>query len=779
MVNPAETKLSPWWRHTVILVMIFGFSILTYVAVRAYRDAPPIPEKVVDGRGNILFTKDDIQSGQQVFLKYGLMEHGTLWGHGAYLGPDYTAEYLHDLAVTAQTEAAAARYGKDVSQVNDEERQGVSADVSRDLHANRYDPATGTLTFSRAEAKAYEGQLRRWSEYFAEKNTAPGLPPRYISDSTELKQLTSFFAWATWATVADRPGKTFSSYTNNWPYEEIAGNKPTADAVLWSALSLIGLLGMTGLILFLFGKFNYLGWRSGIDETINGIPRRDISGSQIALVKYFVVVALLFVLQTLFGGVVAHYRAEPFGFYGIDLAKILPYNLARTWHLQLAIFWVATAYVTGGLFLAPAIGGGDPKRQKLGVNVLFSALLIVVLGSLFGEYLGINQLLGNLWFWLGHQGWEYLDLGRLWQILLAAGLILWLTLVYRGIRPALKDKRHGDLSSLFLYSAIAIPLFYLPAMFFGPKTNFTVVDNWRFWIIHLWVEGFFELFATVMVASMFYRMGLVSSQSASRVIYLDAILYLGSGIVGTGHHWYWTGQSDITMALGAMFSALEVVPLTLLTLDAWDFIRLSRKISLGSAGSPAGGQKWAIYFLVATGFWNFLGAGVFGFLINLPIVSYFEVGTTLTPNHGHAAMMGVFGMLALAIMMYGLRDIVSEGLWARNEKYAKLGFWGVNAGLMLMVITNLFPGGVLQLADVLNNGYWHARRLEFINSGAMRLLEWFRLVGDTTFIVLGSIPLLILAVKLYVGRRRESLSAGAGPAPISTSASEATGETGS
>ena len=120
-------------------------------------------------------------------------------------------------------------------------------------------------------------------------------------------------------------------------------------------------------------------------------------------------------------------------FYGIDLTEVFPSNILRTWHLQLAIFWIATAYVGGGLLLARALGESEPKGQVWRINLLFLALVAVVAGSLLGEFLGINQLLGNLWFWFGHQGWEYLDLGRGWQIMLALGLVLWtVLLVSRG-----------------------------------------------------------------------------------------------------------------------------------------------------------------------------------------------------------------------------------------------------------------------------------------------------------------------------------------------------------
>src|ERR1035438_2507837 len=457
--------------------------------------------------------------------------------------------------------------------------------------------------------------------------------------------------------------------------------------------------------------------------------------------------SLLFLAQSFLGGVLAHYRVGTGAFYGLDIARWRPYNLARTWHLQLAIFWIATAWVGGGLFLASWVGGGEPRHQRTGVYALLGALVVVVVGSLAGESLGINDKLGQLWFWFGHQGSEYLDLGRFWQFLLAVGLLFWLFLMFRALKPAFQNPDKRELSSLFLYTAVAIPVFYLPALFYGPHTNFAVIDNWRFWIIHLWVEGFFELFATVLVAIMFHQMGVVSTKTATRLIYLDAILYLSGGIIGTGHHWYFTGQGTLNMGLASCFSALEVVPLTLLTLDAWDFIKL-RKAQCSACGHDlAWGQKWSIYFLMAVGVWNFVGAGIFGFLINLPIVSYFEVGTTLTANHAHAALFGVFGMLALAVLVFCLRAMQSDTTWKETEKFVRVGFWGANVGLALMIILDLFPGGVIQLWDSIANGYWHARRLTFLMGGTYHKLEWLRMVGDVVFLFAGALPITLGALR--------------------------------
>ena len=753
----SKESVSPWWKTSLLLILITGFTVLIFMSLKAYKDAPPIPEKVLSVKGEVLFTKTDILNGQKVFLKYGLMENGTIWGHGAYLGPDFSAEYLHTLVVDSAKQISLARFNKNYNDLNSLEKGSVDTEVKKTLRQNRYDPRTSTLTYSYEELYSFENQISKWASYFSKPTVNFGLPKSYIMNFDELRQLTAFFAWTAWASAVNRPGKNYS-YTNNFPYEPLVGNLPSSGAYLWSALSVLVLLGGIGIVLFAFGKFAYLGWQNNnFNYTVPQMLPGTSTKSQTGVVKYFVVVALLFFVQSLLGGATAHYRANPNDFFGFDISSLLPSNLVRTWHLQLAIFWIATSYIAGGLLLAPSVGGREPAGQSLGVNILFCALLVVVTGSLLGEAFGINKYFGDLWFWFGHQGWEYLDLGRLWQILLTVGLILWLFLLFRGIKSGGKNADKPEIASLFLYSAVAIPLFYLPAFFINSTSHFTVVDVWRFWIIHLWVEGFFELFVTVMVAVIFYKLGIVSHKTACRVVYLDAILYLASGIIGTGHHWYWTGQSNITMALGAVFSALEVVPLTLLTLDAWDFIKLSKMDGITGKNIFII-HKWTFYFLMAVGFWNFLGAGVFGFLINMPVISYFEVGTILTPNHGHAAMMGVFGMLAIALMVFTLRQILNDSDWGKIEKYICLSFWGLNSGLVLMIISNLFPAGILQLLDVFNNGYWHARSSEFLNEPLIRIIEWSRLPADLIFIMFGCIPLVIATSLAYFHMKKSSLS---------------------
>lgn len=751
-----DTALSPWWLRTVLIVMVLGFAGLIAITSLAYRNAPPIPAQVFDAQGVRLFTGDDISEGQAIFLKYGLMDNGSIWGHGAYLGPDYSAEALHRLGENTAAAIAQQQYQQPLVALTPGQQAAVHAETAVELKTNRYDTASATLHLTASETAAYRQQIGYWTDYFLDPARNGGLQRGLISDPTELRQFTAFVTWAAWASVANRPGENYS-YTNNFPYDPSVGNQPTSGALLWSALSLIVLLAGIATVLLMFGKFDYLGWISrGHHVHPHLLPGRSSPG-QNALVKFFVVVALLLLAQSLVGGAVAHYRADPNSFYGFELERIFPSNLMRTWHLQTAIFWIATAYVAAALFLGRSLRTDEPRWLAGWTHVLFAAFALVIGGSLLGEWLGILQLLGGWWFWLGNQGWEYLELGRLWQYLLVVGLLVWFALLWKLVRPhALTEPAAKPLARMFLLASLAIPVFYIPALFYGAKTNFTVVDTWRFWIIHLWVEGFFEFFATTMVALTFYQLGLTRRNVALRVIYLDAILYFAGGLIGTGHHWYFTGQTNFNMALSALFSVLEVVPLTLLTLDAWDFVRTTRGDCDVCGKAIAIPHKWTFYFLMAVGFWNFVGAGIFGFLINLPIISYYEVGTLLTPNHGHAALMGVFGMLALALMVFVLRQTSDDARWAGIEKYVKVGFWGTNVGLAMMVTMSLFPGGVLQVWDVIEHGYWHARSLDYIGSERSHLLEWLRLPGDLVFIIFGSIPLAIAAIKGWLGVRRQS-----------------------
>lgn len=728
-----QLLVSKSWFQAVILVMLCGFFILGLLAYRSYMEKPPVPDRVVDESGQLLYSGKDVSKGQQVFLHNGLMEYGSVFGHGAYLGPDYTADYLRrssNLILQSQGVSPAAGL--------------PTPGLVKALRTNRYDEDSGELTFTPGQVNAFRELVPHYSRFFSDPTSVNGLRPDTITDPTELRQLTAFFSWTAWAASTNRPGRDYS-YTNNWPAETRVQNEPTANVLVWSAVSLIALLGGIGILFAAFGRWgNKLGWHGREQATLSFRAPGDVSltPGQRATAWFFFVMAALFLIQTAVGAASQHYRAEIDSFFGFDLAQIFPYNLVRTWHIQLALFWVSTSFVAAGIFLAPMIARREPKHQGKLAFALLGALAVVVLGTLVGSYLGIHGVLQDAASnWFGLQGFEYLDLARLWQILLAIGLFFWVFMLWRVMRGRLKSEHPGNMPWLFFLAACAIPAFYAVGLIARTGDNFTTTEFWRFWVVHLWVEDFLELFTTVMVAYMFVLLGVVRERVALIVVYLDIILYSVGGVVGTMHHLYFSGEPAEHMALGAFFSAAEVLPLTFLTVEAWSFLQLGAAQESRSA-TPFP-HRWAVMFLVAVGFWNFLGAGVFGFLINLPIVSYYEIGTALTANHGHAAMMGVYGMLALGLALFCLRYLIPANRWP--ERWAKISFWSTNIGLAWMCFATLLPLGIAQLYKSVNDGYFEARQLKFLTSSSNTAIEWLRFPGDLVFIFGGAVPALFIA----------------------------------
>jgi nitric oxide reductase subunit B len=728
-VQKRPQMIANGWIQAAGLVLLVGFFIMGVLTYYTYNDEPPIPDRVQDTLGRVLFTHADVLTGQGIFLSNGLMEYGSIFGHGAYLGPDFTAEYLHRAALSSIN-----FYGK------------LDSDSARrrtieDFKTNRYNTVSGTLLYTDAQADAFEQCRAYYAGFFGEPTTKFGLRPSAITDPEQIRQLVAFFSWTAWAASTARPGHSYS-YTNNWPPESLVDNHPTADAIVWSVLSLAALLGGTGLLLALFGRWNLMGWHGREQQRMSFRTPDEVilTPAQNACAWFFFVMAALFLVQTMVGAASEHYRADLQTFFGIDLGRVLPFNVVRTWHVQLSIFWVSTSYLAAGIFLTPIITGHEPRGQKTLAYGLLGALTIVVVGSMFGELAGIENWMHGIWF--GNQGFEYLDLGRFWQILLIIGLFFWVLILYRGLRNRLNSEHVTNMPWLFFFSALSIPAFYAVGLLANPGEHFTTTEFWRFWVVHLWVEDFLELFTTILVAYLFVLLGVVQERIALRMIYLDVILYSAGGIVGTMHHVYFSGMPAMHMALGAFFSAAEVIPLTFLTLEAWSFLQLGAIQQSNPASRFP--HRWAVMFLAAVGFWNFLGAGVFGFLINLPIVSYYEIGTALTANHAHAAMMGVYGMLSVGLALFCLRYIIPEKHW--SDRPAQISFWSLNLGLAWMVFATLFPLGIIQLYHSINVSYYDARTLKYISGRTNEILEWLRLPGDVVFILGGVLPILYICI---------------------------------
>lgn len=721
-----------WWL--LIAILIVTFSTLGYFGREVYRHAPPIPGQVVADDGRILMTHDSILDGQTAWQSVGGMQLGSIWGHGAYQAPDWTADWLHRELTNWLDIAAQESFGKPYAELNGAQQNSLQYELKTTYRTNTYDSASDKVVVSKRRAHAIqkttayyaslfsaEPELRSTRKSFAMKEDT-------LPDPERRARLTEFFFWTAWAASTERTTGS-ATYTNNWPHEPLIGNKPTAENIIWSIVSVILLIAGVGGLIWVWAFLRKEDEHEFVAPEKDPISLVSLTPSQRALGKYLFLVVALFCFQVMLGGVTAHYTVEGQEFYGINLSKWFPYSLTRTWHIQSALFWIATGFLAAGLFLAPIINGGkDPKFQKLGVDILFWALVAVVVGSFVGNFLAIAHIMpANLNFWLGHQGYEFVDLGRIWQIGKFTGIVLWLALMLRGIVPALYQPGDKNLLALLTASVAAIGLFYGAGFFYGERTPLSVMEYWRWWIVHLWVEGFFEVFATAALAFIFCSMGLVSRRMATTASLGSASLFMLGGIPGTFHHLYFSGTTTPIMAVGATFSALEVVPLVVLGYEAWENWSLKKRAPWMQ------NIKWPLQFFVAVAFWNMLGAGVFGFMINPPIALYYIQGLNTTPLHAHAALFGVYGFLALGFTLLVLRYIRPQFVF--NDRLMKVSFWWLNGGLALMIFTSLMPIGFIQFQASASVGLWYARSEAFMQQDLLQTLRWVRTFGDVVFII--------------------------------------------
>ena len=727
-------------------VLTGTFLLLGFFGREVYRQAPPIPDRVVTEDGAVLSTKEQILDGQQVWQSAGGQQVGSIWGHGAYQAPDWSADWLHREATTLLGIWAEREHGTSLAGLDAETRAGLEARLRGVMRANTYDPETGDLVVSADRAEAMALTAAHYRALYSGAPELDSLREDYalhdgaVTDPARLDALTDFFFWTSWACAAERPGLDVS-YTNDWPHEPLVGNAPTAANVLWSIISVVLLILAAGLLIWFHHS------RDKHEEPVQP-PKRDplnqftLTPSMKAVGRFCVVVVALFALQVILGAITAHYTVEGESFFGFPLADYLPYAISRTWHLQTAVFWIATAFLAVGLFLAPAVGGREPRFQKLGVNVLLGALVVVVGGSLAGTWLSVKQKLGlDTGFWFGHQGYEYIELGRAWQIALFGGLGLWLFLVLRGMWPALRRRDDSrQIVTLFAGSAGAIGLFYAAGFFYSARTHLSVMEYWRWWVVHLWVEGFMEVFATAAIAFLFSHLGLIRPKSAARATLFATCIFLVGGIPGTFHHLYFSGTPTSIMAIGATFSALEVVPLVLVGFEAWETLRYGRMAPWMQR------YRWPLRFFVGVAFWNLVGAGVFGFLINPPIALYYMQGLNTTPVHAHTALFGVYGLLSLGLILVVLRRLAPAREW--KEGPLALSFWAMNIGLGLMVALSLLPIGLSQAWASIEHGLWYARSAEFLQQPIFEQLRWLRIVGDSVFLLgVGSLVWFVIGLK--------------------------------
>ena len=708
-------------------VVVLSFIVLIWIGTEVYQTQPPIPEKVVvKETGEVLYTKETIQTGQNVWESIGGMEVGSIWGHGSYVAPDWTADWIHKEAVFMLEAWAQRDFQTNYDALDVEKKAALKARLIKDIKTNTYNKSDGTIVISESRLAAIQSNIKHYTTIFSEGKAEYAIPRGALVDPDKLQKLNAFLFWTSWAASTNRPDKEYT-YTSNWPHEPLIDNNITKNSLIWSGLSIVLLLLFIGILTFYYLRNHEKGEMLTKPDS-DPLENLKFTRSQKAVLKYFIVISLLIGLQVILGILTVHYTVEGQAFFGFELSQYLPYSITRTWHTQLAIFWIAATWLATGLFLAPMISGKEMKYQVFGINFLFVALIVIVFGSMLGEWLGVHQFLSlTMNFFFGHQGYEYMDLGRFWQIFLGIGLVLWVIMVSRhviyGIR---KNDSSKHLLIILLVSVVAIGMFFFSGLMYGENSSLPVINYWRWWLVHLWVEGFFEVFATVVIAFIFSRLKIISESTAGRVSIASASIFLAGGIIGTLHHLYYSGTPVQAIALGATFSALEVVPLTLMGFEIrenWNLLKSKQWMQK---------YKWPIFFFISVAFWNFIGAGVFGFLINPPIALYYIQGLNTTAVHAHTALFGVYGMLGMGFILICLR-FYSDRAWENTK--LKRAFWLLNIGLVAMVAFSLLPIGIIQAYTSITKGYSFARDSDLLYSPVVQTLKWLRMIGDTIFSV--------------------------------------------
>ena len=752
---------SQLWKILAVSTLI-SFSVLLFFGGKIYQQAPPLPVSIVSVSGNQIYSHSDIQHGQNVWESLGGMQKGSIWGHGSYLAPDWTADWLHREAMAILEAASKRDYGGDYANQQEVHQEILKVHLRAQIRQNTWDSATGIVTLEDDRVAAVKKVAAHYADIFQSNGSEKSrlLREQYAFAQSEtlsdedVHALSGFIFWTSWSAVTNRPGDNIS-YTSNWPYEPLVGNTPPPSLLIWTLLSIILLIGATSTLVWFYAQ-QYDIWRDDL-EPEGGVAQDNLLAQRIqtpsmrATAKYFWTVLAMFGLQIILGTITAHYAVEGQDFYGFPLAEYLPYSVTRTWHTQLAVFWIATAWLATGLYVAPLISGEEPKYQHYGVNFLYGCLLIIVVGSFIGEWLGIKQAFSDLTmnFWFGHQGYEYVDLGRFWQIFLFVGLLVWVVLMFRALLPALRNGKNRSLIILLFLSTVSIGLLYGAGLAWGEHSHISVIEYWRWWVVHLWVEGIFEVFATTIIALLFVKMGLLRSITATIAVLFTTIIFLAGGVLGTFHHLYFSGTPISIIALGGVFSALEVVPLAVIGFEAYHHSRLESKAKW------IGFYRWPLKFFAAVAFWNLVGAGLLGFLINTPIALYYMQGLNTTAAHGHGAMFGVYGMLGIGLMLFCLRGMAPQFEW--NHRWMNWSFWSLNIGLGMMILFALLPAGLWQTYNAIIYGYWHVRSAEFIHSSIMETLVWARVPGDVIF-AFGAFALFYAMLGVYRASRNLNLN---------------------
>lgn len=718
----------------IALIMV---TMLIYYTANLQKEVPPIPKEVKSVSGEVLYTYDDVLAGKGYFQQFDLMDWGTMLGMGAYMGPDFSTDFMHYRAEYLYDFYANEIYSKPNKELTAVERGAVKERVKQDFR-QQTKLLESTTVYTDASAAAYKSNVAYITKLLVEGDPERAFRGGIIRPDEAVK-IAAFIDWAQLVASSYRPG-TERTWSNNWPPEPMIDQDLTFLSHKISLWEFLILWTLTIVVVFL--AYEYLFKKEENEKLEEPLKITSLFRSQKKLLKYIPIVGALFLVQLILGGYLAHLYTEPTKDFILS-QSLIPFNVLRSMHTQLAILWVAVGWLVGGLLIAPWVANRDHKYPWL-VDVLWLSLLVVAVGSMIGLYMGATGQMRETWFWLGNEGRELINLGRLWDIGLVIGLVFWFLLIISLIRKAATN---NPIVSTIIWSSFAIATLYIAGMMPIHKImpNFTVDDYYRWWVIHLWVELTFELFAAGVIAFFTVSLGLITHKTAVRVMFFELFLISLSGTLGVGHHLWWQGLDEYWIAIGGIFSALEPLPLALMIIEAWKNKR--ERIHSGEDFDFSVPFMW----IAGSAVLNWIGAGFFGMVINTPTISYYSHGTYLIMPHGHVALLGAFGYISIAFLYMTSRANALAGNLVWDDKLSKIGFWSLTAGALLFAIPTYIIG-MHQAETAMEMGYFYTRTREAVES--MKGWMWARTVPDALMIIGGLVIFYDLVQKTYFAKKR-------------------------
>ncbi len=717
----------------IALIMV---SMLIYYTANLQKEVPPIPKEVKSESGQLLYTYDDVVVGKAFFQQFDLTDWGSMLGMGAYIGPDFTTDFVHYRAKFLYDFYGTELYGKKNVELTEVERGAVKERVKQDFK-KQTTLLEQTTVYTDASAAAYKANQQYIIGLLVDGDPERGWRGGIIRPE-EAAKIAAFVDWGQLVASSYRPG-TERTWSNNWPSEPLIDQDLTFNSHKISLWEFLILWTLTIVVIYL--SYEYLFKKEDGDTLEPAIKVTSLFPSQKKLLKYIPIVAGLFVVQLFLGGYLAHLYADPTKDFIVS-QDLLPFNVIRSMHTQIAILWVAVGWLVGGLLIAPWVANRDHKYPWL-IDVLWSALLVVAVGSIIGLYMGATGQLRETWFWLGNEGRELINLGRVWDIGLVIGLVFWFLLIISLIRKAATN---NPIVSTIIWSAFAIATLYMAGMMPLHKImpNYTVDDYYRWWVIHLWVELTFELFAAGVIAFFTVSLGLISHKVAVKVMFFELFLISLSGTLGVGHHYFWQGLDEYWIAIGGIFSALEPLPLALMIIEAMKNKR--EKLYSGEQFDFGVPFMW----IAGSAVLNWIGAGFLGMMINTPTISYYSHGTYLIMPHGHVALLGAFGYISIAFLYMTSRSNALANGYVWTDKWSKIGFWTLTIGALLYAIPT-YMVGIHQTEVAMESGYFFARLRETIEP--MKGWLWVRMVPDGMMVLGGVIVFLDLFYKTFLAKK--------------------------